>query len=466
MTRRVGLALWLLAFLLAMGISWLIPPMQSPDETSHIARAYLIAQGDWLLQAPSTKPALPEEPQLASFVNRSGGQADSGGLVDDSLLRFMDTNLKLALDSGLRFSAAQQTSISQLRWSDTKSFLSLAGTGYYLPLVYAPQAAGLALGMALDLSIEHSYRLARAITLLVCFALLAAACQLLPPSPLALATLLLPMSLFQLLSPTLDGLTTALALLAISLFLRNVSERTWWASSLLLSLCVFVLATSRTHLLALLLLPFYVAWRKKSKRELYLAAIVAGGALAWVLFALQATTDTRVLRSLSTGQLLLVYASEPMRFFSVVHASLADPELFTFYQQSFIGILGWLDTRLPGYFYPTLWVGLGLCALASVSVATLRQDWQARLLLIGTALASVGLIFLALLVTWTPHPATLVQGVQGRYFVVPMLLLGYALQGTANVRPRLHGALSRLIVTGFTFVSLWALITTLISRYH
>ena len=121
---------------------------------------------------------------------------------------------------------------------------------------------------------------------------------------------------------------------------------------------------------------------------------------------------------------------------------------------------------MSDYFYPALWVGLGLCALASVSITTLRQDWHIRLLLASAALASVGLIFLALLVTWTPHPATLVQGVQGRYFVVPMLLLGYALQGTANVRPQWHNTFIKFIVTGFTCVSLWALITTLLSRYH
>jgi len=466
MTRRVRRALWLLVFGVALGLSWLIPPMQSPDETSHIARAYLIAQGDWLLQAPPPTPDTGDDPQVAAFVRRAGGQADVGGRIDQALLRFMDSYLKLALDSSLRFSTAQQDSLDQLRWSTAKTHLSIPGTGYYFPLVYAPQAAGLALSMALDLSIEHSYRLARALTLLVCFALLAAACRLLAPNPLALATLLLPMSLFQLLSPTLDGLTTSLGLLAVSLFLRNIAERASWASALMLAVCVFVLATSRTHLLALLVLPFYVAWRNKSARDLYLAIVVAAGALAWVLFALHATSDTRVLRSFTTQQLLLYYASDPMRFFRVVFASLTEPELATFYQQSFIGILGWLDTRLPGYFYPSLWVGLGLCGLVSVSLATLHEDWHARLLLAGAALASVGLIFLALLVTWTPHPASVVQGVQGRYFVVPVLLLGYALQGTARVHSSLHGALIKFVVTGFTFVSLWALITTLLSRYH
>ena len=45
--------------------------------------------------------------------------------------------------------------------------------------------------------------------------------------------------------------------------------------------------------------------------------------------------------------------------------------------------------------------------------------------LLALALASAALVFLALLVTWTPHPAALVQGVQGRYFIVPALLADF-----------------------------------------
>jgi hypothetical protein len=32
-----------------------------------------------------------------------------------------------------------------------------------------------------------------------------------------------------------------------------------------------------------------------------------------------------------------------------------------------------------------------------------------------------------MLVTWTPHPATLIEGIQGRYFLLPAILIAYAL---------------------------------------
>jgi uncharacterized membrane protein len=468
MTKKVRLGLWALAFVLATGLSWLIPPMQSPDETSHVARAYLMAQGHWLLQDAPSDVAAPTDTEVASFVRRLGGQADAGGLVDASLLRFMASNLKLVLDAKLRLPAAEQERLATLRWSNNRIHFSIPRTGYYFPLVYAPQAAGLALGMALDWSVEISYRLARSLTLLICFALLAAACRLAPPSPLALATLLLPMSLFQLLSPTLDGLTTSLGLLAISLFLRKtaVSGSSTWRFSILLAVCVFILVTSRTHLLPLLLLPFFVAWRQRSGRDFYLASIVVVGSLAWVLFALHSTTDTLVVRSQSSSELLVHYAAHPAAFFKIVWATVSNPDVANFYQQSFIGILGWLDTSLPVISYPMLWVGLGACALVSISLPAGAGDWSARCLLLVAAMSSIGLIFLSQLVTWTAHPATVIEGVQGRYFVMPMVLLGYVLSGLARPSSRLQGQLAALSLSGFTLCSLTALSVTLLSRYH
>jgi len=465
---KIKWGLWALAFLLATGLSWLIPPMQSPDETSHLARAYLLAQGHWLLQpAPSgVKP--PIDVEVGTFVRRLGGQADAGGLVDASLLRFMASNLKLVLDAKLRLPAAEQEHLAALRWSDSRIHFSIPRTGYYFPLVYAPQAVGLAVGMALDWSVEHSYRLARSVTLLVCLVLLAMACLLTPASPLALATLLLPMSLFQLLSPTLDGFTTSLGLLTISLFLHQTaaSGSNSWRSSILLSVCVFILVSSRTHLLPLLLLLFFVAWRKRSARDFYLASLVTVTALTWVLFALHSTTDTLIVRNQSSSQLLVHYAGHPQAFFNIVWATVSNPDVASFYQQSFIGILGWLDTALPSISYPWLWAGLGACALVSVSLPSGTNDWSTRGLLLVVAIASLGLIFLSQLVTWTAHPATLIEGVQGRYFVMPMVLLGYVLSGLAHARTRFQSRLAALALSGFALCSLTTLSFTLLSRYH
>lgn len=463
--------LWLFALLLATGLSRLIPPMQSPDEESHLGRAYLISQGQVLLQPlPPQLSAPPEDKPLVAMLERArqhGGRI--GGMVDQGLLDFGAAYLTLAAKADRRLTATEHEQLAQMPWTGARGHLAMPGTGYYFPAVYAPQALGLAIGQQLDWTIMQSYQLARTLTLIACFAMLWRAASLLPPAPSVLAILLLPMSVFQLLSPTIDGLTTSLSVLAISLFLRSAdSEREHsTASSWVLALSIFLLATTRTHLLPLLALPFYLAWKRRSRRDFYLGCLITAGTLAWLLFAIVSTNDPRNVREHTTLQLLTLYASHPALYLKVVFASLVNHDLFTSYQRSFIGILGWLDTLLPDIFYPTLWTGLGLCALVSVSGALLLgTDWRPRLLLAGLALASIGLIFLALLLTWTPYPATVVQGVQGRYFVVPMVLLGYAFSGGAKVPSSTYRWFAALVVAGFALCALTGLTMTLLSRYH
>ena len=472
--RATATGLWALAWLVAALLSWLIPPMQSPDEMSHIHRAYLISQGTLLLQPwPADLAGPVDNPEAAAFIKRArqhGGRV--GGPVDKTLLDYADAYLMIAREADKRLSATEKNQLAQLNWSDQQRFYVMPGTGYYFPAIYAPQALGLAIGRTLGLSIERSYQLARISILLVCFTLLSLACRLTVPNPLVAAMLLLPMSVFQLVLPTIDGLTMALSVLAASLFLRSadLGRKHSSASSWALATCLFLLATSRTHLLPLLAMPFYISWRRSSRRDFYLGCGMAAAALVWVLFALIATNDPRIVRSHTTTQLLMHYASHPAAFFKVVFASLGDTTLSTFYQESFVGILGWLDTRLTAYFYPVLWAGLALCGLVSVSASTLRQDWSARLLLAAMSLASVGLIFLALLVTWTPHPTLLVQGVQGRYFLVPMILLGFVASGFGTASWTLQSPLRRwlagLVFVSFALTSLTALILTLLRRYH
>lgn len=468
--KSATMAMWAFALLMAAGLSWLVPAMQSPDEGSHIYRAYMISRGELLLQPIPERLTEPiESAEVAAFIGRArlnGGR--SGGFIDLGLLAFSDGYMALAGKADHRLSAAEQGRLTGLVWVGSTRYYPLPGTGYYFPAVYAPQALGLAVGQRLELTVAQSYQSMRATTMLACFALLWMAFRRLWPNPLVAAILLLPMSLFQLVSPTIDGFTTSLAVLAASLFLASADRdrKHSAAASCGLAFCIFLLATSRTQLLPMLALPFYLAWHRRSRRDFFLGCLITVATLTWILFALQTTNDPRIVRSQTTTQLLMQYATDPWAYFKIVMASLGNAELSTFYQQSFIGILGWLDTPLVDYFYPALWTGLALCTLASVSLSTVQDDWSARLLLVAIAVASIGLIFLAMLVTWTPHPASVVKGVQGRYFVVPAILLGYAASGYATQQLAARQWIAGLAVAGFALTSLAALMIAVLGRYH
>lgn len=436
--------LWMLLLATAMGLATLVPPLQSPDENGHLARAYLISKGELMLKL---------------------GQYGSGGGIDFGLLLFNDAYLARVTLARGQIDAAQQARIDSFRWGGEEKYMPVAGTGYYLPLIYAPHAAGFALGRAMNLSVANSYRLVRLFSLLASLGLLAAAWRVLRPPPLAIALMLLPMSVFQLVTPTLDGVTNSLAVLVLSLFMRAVlqKEDVRPAQSWLLAGSVALLVSSRNQLLPLLALPLFVAWSRRSRQD-----AAAGGAAillsaAWLAYALLTTVDRRVPRSHSTSEMLVHYLTDPLDFFRQIAGSFRNEELSTLYHQSFIGVLGWLDAQLPAWAYPGLWGGLAICAVASVLLAS-GGAWLARGLLAVTAVASALLVFFALLVTWTPHPTTFVGGVQGRYFMVPALMLAYAL-GASPPHGRWRWPVW-VLLAGFAAASLYAFVITVLARYH
>ena len=439
-------AFWATGFCMALTISSLIPPLQSPDEDSHLMRAAMISQGHI---------------SLGKVDPRS-----SGALIDEGLLMFSEMYLTtVVVNSEARLSPTAIKEIEQITWTGRYGYAALPGAGYYLPAIYTPQAAGFWAGRSLNMSIANTYRLVRLCTLLASTGLLALAFTLMPPNPLSLGLIVLPMTLFQLSSPTVDGTTTGLAVLALSAFMSSL-VRGSAALSITLAVACLLVATTRIHMMSLLVLPIFLGFRNHSRRDFVLGGSAVFLAISWVYFALTSTVDARVQRASTTGELVWSYLTHPADFIAVVGRSLADDELARFYGESFIGILGWLDTRLPLYFYPMLWAALGAVTLCTIRVKTLHEDWAARSLLLAIAIASAALVFFAMLVTWTPVPAVTIKGVQGRYFLGPALVLSFALSGqSAFVPPALRwwrwatlGVLGCLSTTALA-ITLWA-------RYH
>jgi uncharacterized membrane protein len=116
---------------------------------------------------------------------------------------------------------------------------------------------------------------------------------------------------------------------------------------------------------------------------------------------------------------------------------------------SFFGLLGWLDTPFEGREYIYLLAIVVAVFVLSVNFKGSCQVWRRTVLLLIVALAAVGIVFFAMLVTWTPHPASLIDGVQGRYFLIPAVIISYAL--TTNDEPQ----------SGVRLALLWGLVILL-----
>ncbi|MBI3154573.1 MAG: DUF2142 domain-containing protein [Burkholderiales bacterium] len=443
---RWVLPAWLLVMLTGAALMIHLPPLQSPDEGAHIGRAYLLGHGQWLLDPPAAFDI--HGASAVRFVSFRGELIDatqrrpmSGGWVDAALANW---GLNYLAD-GARRSAGPavcpSTSPDAAPWqAQSKIFVELAGTGYYLPLAYLPHAAGLRIGEALGLSVESSYRLTRWLVFgLLALVTVRAFAIWVPPAPM-LALLMLPATLYQVLSPTLDGITMASFVLALAFCVRAWRDRMPldWGELSIVGACLALVLCTRLQMLPLLLLPLAVAWRTRSLRCLALVVVLAVAVPAWIWFAAVTTVDTRVVRPAGTLHYLLHYLTFPAEFMSLLGATLADTGTLRFYLSSFIGRFGAADIKLPLVAYSAISALLLAAWWGGAQRIADRDDAVLRGTLLVAAISSALLTFLALLAGWTPQPAQRIEGVQGRYLLMPAMLAAVAIAGIHSIPRSRH----------------------------
>ena len=434
--------------LLCTFISTLIPPFQSPDEFDHIKRAYLLSKGTIVLRSPEGN--------------------SSGGMVDTGLSSFMSVYEILKFKFDRKLSADEINSAKNIKWSGIRKFSPAPGTGYYFPAVYVPQAIGLAIGEKLGLSVHDSYYLSRVFALVTVAIILYAASYIYSFNPLLIALLIMPMSIFQFSSASIDGISTALSIFVIASFLRIANDKEDSNPWLYYALIVFLvlIVTCRVNLFPMFLLALVSCLYIKKRKYFFVFVFSFIASLIWLVIAIKTTTGTRMVAGPSTSTVIGFYLKNPFKYFQLLYTTVMNYDLVKFYLKSFLGILGWLDTPFNHETYTHLTIFILLIGFFSFSLRDIRANLKPRILLFLCSLGSVLLIFFALLVTWTPHPATQILGVQGRYFLVPMIMLSYAISGDIKTNIGFYRKLSILILFIFSIYATVVTTNILIDRYY
>jgi uncharacterized membrane protein len=430
-------------------LSTVIPPFQSPDEFEHITRAYLLGRGEFVLEAPV-------------------GQSSGGG-IDSGLNQYMEQYASLPFNPDRKLSKSEIDAVKQIQWAGESQFRPALGMAYYFPAIYAVHTVGLFAGKHLDFSVDASYRLTRIILLVATCLILYGAFVLFSPSALTLALLMIPMSLFQFSSASLDGIATAIAIFLMSGFMRFSidGKRSSLTIFILMLLGWLLIASSRLQLFPMVLL-LIVSAVFHMRRPLYLLWIGFASAfvLGWQVVMMKTIVDGRVKIGASSGEIVLHYVQNPLALVEVISATLTNGDRMRGFFSSFFGLLGWLDTPFKGREYIYL---LAMVVAILVLSVNLKGAWQARrrtVLLLIVALAAIGIVFFAMLVTWTPHPASLIDGVQGRYFLIPAVIISYALTTNSEPQSRVRlGLLWGLVI----LLGLYSVLSTeqlLFDRYY
>ena len=420
---RRGVAAALILFTAWIVISIIIPTIQSPDEDDHIERAYLLGKGVILLDHESGK----------SIARKEG--RSSGGLIDTGLLAlFTEYSIlpKFTKEDywpGLiPLTAAKMARVRALHWTGTRAYDEAPGTGYYFPALYLPQAAALAAGQSLGLSVLTSTQLARAAAFSTAFLLIILAFSIYPANPLVIALLFLPMSLFQFSVAGIDGIGTALVIFSVAAFSRIATSRdapSWMFPAL--AIATALLATSRLHTAPQFLMLLFACLYSKRKRDFILFGVSLLFFLTWTAAAARITVDVRYTGLRNTFEVASYYATKPHLFAEVLWATLSDARMFQLYTKQFLGHLQ--DARFPDSIYICLIIYLGTISLLSGAAEADGARPSRRPLLILSAAVSPLIVFGALLITWTDHPAKVIQGVQGRYFLIAAIYFAYGFCG-------------------------------------
>lgn len=419
---------WFLAVGIPFGVAFALvtPPLQTPDELPHLARAFAISEGTLGAEAiVDGRPSVRSPRSLVALPTRLGR-----GLQMHSERRQDPARIEREL--------ARSPDLDDRLWRPLPSL--------YSPVPYLPQAAGVGVARALGLPVVAFAYAARLGNLAAFLALTWLALRATPAHATSLLVVaLLPMTLFIAASVTADALTNALAFAWMGLVLRASCAGPRLPPREILALGAVAaglgLAKPGYALLTALALAVPAArfagrWQRAGVLAGWVAAALVP-ALLWSAYLTTLAPDPLVPQSDPASQLRWM-AGHPGEFAAVLLATLAS--MRRIWVASFVGVLGHADTWLPRWLYTLQPLLLLAAGIADGGAASPLRGWRRALALataLGTALATLALAYLM----WNAVGDRYVQGVQGRYFTpfAPLALAvlhvsrGRGLVGTARL---------------------------------
>ena len=430
-----------------------MPPFQNADEPAHFLRAVQLADGHIIGE------------RFSSIADDGTTSESSGGQLDTAVSQAFKPFGTLLFHPDVK--ATRDQWAPNVRWSQQTAWIGIPNTVLYPPIFYLPSIAGILYGRDHDLTVVQTLLVSRLLTGVAAAVLGAVAIAFAGDAAIWLfAILTLPMSLALMAACSQDALMLASSALVGAMLLRlfDMTTQSPIRVFVIAALLLALLGLARPPYAALgLLLLFAPGVRLRIR-------ILGVGAIFVVVFAWsQLMAATVFINSAGSAdadppaQIALLWA-DPFRVLSIAVATLS---LWKVYVDSFIGLLGWLDTPLPRLYYHAAWIVLGMAALA----AALRQrsgsaSYARYPVIMLTVLVCIAAVFASLYITGTRPGNATVSGVSGRYFLPIALFAAPFIPPIGSAwTARIRWTLTILVLM-FPVVSLGVVTRAVVLRYY
>ncbi len=373
----------------------LVPPNEIPDEGSHFARVYGILSGN--------------------FANNTVKIPESMLVVLSNYSNSFSNGKKIDLDSYL---------IAFAESKRNTTFVDFYPAASYFPALYLPQTIGFGLGELLKISELAKFFLGRFFNVVLYVFVGHFIVRTIPFAKASFFVLLtMPMSIYLAASYSADAIQIMLTFLYISMVLFELHSQTLMSTARKVAFVIAGSLLALTKPVSLLIIPLSYAipsdrFGDKQRKLAFVSIQFALGVLfvfLWTKLISSNLAPSGFLPvNVSPAKQLVFIIFNPFSFIKAIVSSISQN--FEFFFQSFVGLFGWLTTKLPEFVY-FIFVFLLCVALFRDTRDDFRLSKSQRYTFLTVFLLYFIAVMASMYLFWTSLGSNAVTGVQGRYFI-------------------------------------------------
>jgi uncharacterized membrane protein len=433
---------FLIALVFGLLMCFLNPPFLVPDEYAHFDRAFSLSRGIFQSSQYETLKTFDYSYTTHWFPLTNGYITEDPNYILSKFSEVLDVN-----------------SISTHK--------SPAGVNIFF--VYLPSAVGIWISIIFNLSPIALFFVGRVSALLFWIFLITISIKLIPFMKWPLAILALsPMCVQQAASYSPDSVINGLSFIFLSyvMFLSFSYINCYSSKSLALlsSLALLVVLSKNTNIVLILSIMLLSAdgFASTNKRNIYIYTLLSFCMLFWAIYLLYFSSGNIIITpniNISIKRQLLYILINPIDYIQIFIHTMST--YFVFYFESWVGIMAYLNIYLP----ESLYLVYAILLLYSIynepkHIFTISNEkWIGAIVI---SLLYFIILFTTLYIIYNPVGNSIIEGVQGRYFIpiTPLLLivfirpLGFNLH--LSINPNFHKAV-------YCFVCILVLATSIYS---